>query len=161
MSDTRIVNRFCTICQAERAMPADVLEGLERAPTLVEETLRHEPDAPGAGWTAREVLAHLADSEIMFGVRVRLILAQTDPEVPSYDEQAWAVAFRYGERDAGLSLETFGASRAATVEILRLSQPDVWQRTYRQPDAGRRTLGELLQHRADHDLQHLRQIVGG
>lgn len=139
-------------------MPADVIAGLHRAPDLLRDALHRAPAGDVDGWSPAEVVAHLADSEIMFGLRVRLILAETDPEVPSYDEQAWAAAFRYAERDVELSIETFHAARAATVEILRFSGPGAWHRTYRQHGSERRTLGELLQHRADHDLQHLRQI---
>jgi DinB family protein len=163
--------RFCVICGIERAIPEPLLDGFALAPRLIEQTLRRAPINAGTGWTRRDVLAHLADSEVNFGARIRLILAETEPLVSSWDQERWADALQYGLRDEALDLTTFVAVRDANVDVLERAGEDALARTYLQPPYGwrsgdplpehARTLGDLVRHRADHDLQHLAQIVDG
>jgi hypothetical protein len=47
------------------------------------------PEAPGE-WSVAEVLQHLADSDLITGYRIRLMLAQDNPPIPGYDQDAWA-----------------------------------------------------------------------
>jgi hypothetical protein len=156
----QLVMRFCSICGLERDVPAPLLDGMEQAPGAIARAIEEHAGVGGGGWTPREVIAHLADSEITFGWRIRQILTEYDPLVAPYDEEQWAEDFRYGERDAAVATAAFAAVRAANVELLRGIGDAAWRRTYRQ-EQSRRTLEELVRHRADHDLQHLRQISGG
>jgi hypothetical protein len=156
------VIKFCVICGVEREVPDDLIRGLAAAPAAVERAL----SAPGAaydGWSPREVLAHLADSEVNFGARIRLIISEDEPLVTPYDQERWAEALRYRERDLDLDLATFRAGRASNVDLLRRLDAAAWQRPYVAGGASpaRRTLEELVTHRADHDLQHLAQIASG
>ena len=152
--------RYCAICDAERETPEPLLDGMASAPDAIARALSQHASEPATnGWSPREVLAHMADTEIVFGWRIRQILTEDDAVVTSYDEQQWANVFRYAERDSSADLATFAAVRSANVELLRGAAEAAWERTYRQGDA-RRTLGDLVRHRADHDLQHLRQISG-
>ena len=154
-----LVTRYCSICATERESPASPLDGLEATPSLLRAAFeRAGAAAAAAGWSPPEVVAHLADTEIVFGWRLRQILAEDEPVLAPYDEQLWASALRYDERDMSVALATFAAVRAADVELIRRAGDAALSRTYVQPEYGRRTLGELLQHRADHDIQHLRQI---
>ena len=50
-------------------------------------------------WTAREVLAHLSDAELVFLTRLRFMLAEENPAVPAWDADHWASKFAYGKRD--------------------------------------------------------------
>jgi hypothetical protein len=163
--------RFCVICGIEREAPEPLLAGLALAPHLIEQALRRAPGSAGTGWTRRDVLAHLADSEVNFGARIRMILAETEPLITSWDQERWADALRYDQREEALDLTTFAAVRAANVDVLQRARPPALARTYRQPPYGwrsgdslpehPRTLGDLVRHRADHDLQHLAQLTGG
>ncbi|HET6615200.1 MAG TPA: DinB family protein [Dehalococcoidia bacterium] len=158
MDAFKIDTRYCTICEAERKVPSPVLDGMSRAPELIAEAIASSTEAWGEGWSTREVAAHLADSEIGFGWRIRQILTQDEPLIASYDEEAFARVFFYARRDVAIALDAFRAVRAANVEILRGAGEAAWGRAYRQGET-RRTLGELVWHRADHDLQHVRQIM--
>jgi hypothetical protein len=106
------------------------------------------------------VASHLADSEIVTAWRLRQTLAEDEPAIENYDQDRWAAGLGYGRRDVATSLETFAAVRAANLELLRMLDEDGWQRAYRHAEYGRLTLSTLLHHKSDHDLAHLRQILG-
>ncbi|MEX2225880.1 MAG: DinB family protein [Dehalococcoidia bacterium] len=154
------IKSYCTICEADRDVPSLLLDGMAQAPDIIARALAAHPSPASDGWSPREVIAHLADSEIGFGWRIRRILTEDDPLIASYDEQAWSQSFFYGERDITVALDAFRATRGSNVEILRRMADATLSRPYRQSDV-HRTLGDLLHHRADHDLQHLRQITSG
>jgi hypothetical protein len=165
------VARFCIICGNDRETPEPLLDGFAGAPRLIEQALARAAPSAATGWTPQIVLAHLADSEVNFGARIRSIVSEHEPLILSYDQEQWADAMRYAERDEALDLATFAAVRAANIDLLRRAGEATFARTYVQPPyAWRpgeplpehpRTLGDLVRHRADHDLQHLAQIAGG
>lgn len=150
--------RYCEWCRAEVDMPADTLEGLASAPQAIADALRAAGGGPSEGWSPTEVVAHLADTEVVTGWRIRQVLAQDEPMIESYDQDAWAAALRYPLRDPEAALRSFAAQRAVNVEIMRLMPEDAWQRTFHHREYGRTTLGVLLRHKSDHDLAHLRQM---
>lgn len=151
---------YCPICGVDREAPEPLLSGMAAAADAFAHVQPSStPTAEGA-WSPLEVLAHMADTEIVFGWRIRQILTERDPQVASYDEALWADRFFYLQRDSAIATEAFRATRVANLEILSRIDDAAWERAYRQRDS-RRTLRELVRHRADHDLQHLRQIAGG
>lgn len=156
-----IVLDFCPICGTEVDTPADTLTAMADAPEAIAQALRDAPAGVRDGWSPAEVATHLADTEVVTGWRIRQILAIDEPEIQPYDQDKWATALRYDERDANLSLEAFAAARRANLEILRLLSDEDWERVYVQPEYGRQTLRAKIRHISDHDLAHLRQIQGG
>src|SRR4029450_10033335 len=70
--------------------------------------------APGK-WSAREVVHHLADSEMTAGVRLRVLLATDNPRIVGFDQDEFARKLHY-ERPMEASLELFKAVRRATAE---------------------------------------------
>jgi hypothetical protein len=72
--------------------------------------------APGK-WTAREIVHHLADSEMTSAVRLRLLLAEENASIRPYDEKAFAVRLHY-DRPIATSLLAFQAARLSTGELL-------------------------------------------
>ena len=151
----------CPICGYEVDLPADLLGGMSRAPALIADAVRAAGASESGGWSAAEIAAHLADVELGFGWRIRKTLAETEPELEPFDQERWASALRYGERDAETSLAAYAAQRAANVELLsRLSDGD-WERRFRHREFGVQPLSVLVRHIADHDLEHLLQIEAG
>ncbi|PZA06613.1 MULTISPECIES: DinB family protein [unclassified Meiothermus] len=138
----------------------DPLACLADTPQQLEALLpRLEPErsyAPGK-WTAREILCHLADTELAMGFRFRQTLAQDNHTVQPFDQDAWAV--RYGGLPMGLAYETFKALRAWNLALLRgLSEEDL-ERTYYHPEREEwESLRMLLRFVAGHDLNHLGQL---
>src|SRR5947209_2020984 len=72
--------------------------------------------APGK-WTAREIVHHLADSEMTSAVRLRLLLAEDQPVIRGYDQEAFARKLHY-DRPHEASLEAFKAARQTTAQLL-------------------------------------------
>jgi len=130
------------------------------APAMIAKALSEAGLAAAEGWSAGEVAVHLADTEVVTGWRIRQTLAEDTPELQPYDQEKWAAALHYRQRDATAALEAFSAARRANLEILRLLTDEDWERTYIQPEYGRMTLRALIRHKSDHDLAHLKQIRG-
>ncbi len=157
--DFETTTAYCKICGGDIERAADVIGGLAVTPARIAAALDAAPPHSGDGWSQSEIVAHLADTEVFRGWRIRRILAEDTPVVESFDEEAWAKAFRYPERDLPTSLATLDINRRSNLELLRLAGDGALDRTWRHPDRGPLTLGDLVNHTSDHDLTHLRQIM--
>ena len=153
-------SRHCPICQSEVEMPVDTVEGMAAAPKLIEEAVRAARGGVGEGWSASEIAAHLADIEVALGWRIRQVLSEDDPELQPFDQNDWAAALRYGERDMKVALNAYAAQRAANVEILAGLSEEGWERRFKHPEFGPASLRTLVRHISDHDLAHLAQLGG-
>jgi hypothetical protein len=112
--------------------------------------------APGK-WSAREIVHHLADSEMTSAVRLRLLLASDRPAIAGYDENEFARRLHY-DRPIGASLEAFAAARRTTAELLdRMSDAD-FVREGTHSESGRYTMGTWLEIYAAHAHNHAAQI---
>jgi hypothetical protein len=112
--------------------------------------------APGK-WSAREIVHHLADSEMTSAVRLRLLVASDRPAINGYDENEFARRLHYDRPIAG-SLEAFAAARRTTAELLdRLSEAD-WSREGTHSESGRYTMDKWLEIYAVHAHNHAAQI---
>lgn len=155
------ITKFCPICAAEVEMPADLLAGMSVGPKNIADAVRAAGDKRDAdGWSASAIAAHMADLEVGVGWRMRQVLAEDAPMLQPFDQERWADALRYEERDPEISLAAFAAERALNVEIMSRLDDGGWNRMYRHPEFGNRPLRVLIEHIADHDLAHLRQIRG-
>jgi len=152
--------RHCPICESEVEMPVDTVEGMAAAPKLIAEAVRAAPGGVGEGWSASEIAAHLADIEVVLGWRIRQVLSEDEPALQPFDQNDWAAALRYGERDTEVALKAYAAQRAANVEILAGLSEEGWERRFRHPEFGPASLRTLVRHISDHDLAHLAQIRG-
>ena len=84
---------------------------------------------PGPGdWSARQVVHHLADSEMTSAIRLRRLIAEDDPQIMGYDEEAFAERLHY-DRPIDASLDAHRAARASTAAILDLLSEAEWSRT--------------------------------
>jgi hypothetical protein len=130
---------------------ADALSGAK------DEDLDARP-APGK-WTAREVVHHLADSEMTGAVRLRLLLAVDNPQIQGYDQDQFAGRLFY-DRPIEASLDAFKTARRATGEILaRMSEAD-WSRDgTHTAHGGRYTPERWLEIYAPHAHKHAEQIL--
>ena len=112
--------------------------------------------APGK-WSAREIVHHLADSEMTSAVRLRLLLATERPTIAGYDENLFARMLHY-DRPIEASLEALGAARRTSAELLdRLTEAD-WAREGTHSDSGRYTMDTWLEIYAVHAHNHAAQI---
>ena len=118
-----------------------------------EELDRHGP----AGWSARMVVHHLADSEAMAYIRLRRLVAEDDPLIQGYDEPEWARRLHY-DRPIDASLAVLRAVRAASHELLRSLTDDEWSRTGTHTESGAYSVEQWLAIYAEHSHEHADQI---
>jgi hypothetical protein len=141
--------------------PLDVLPELmpwlaARLRGVPEPALRR-PEAPGK-WSVTEVVKHLADSELVFGFRGRMILSEDRPALQGFDQDRWASLFRYADVSCDSALGQLGALRDANLAVLRRVGPAELERVGMHSERGPETLGHLMKLMAAHDLVHRRQI---
>ncbi len=113
--------------------------------------------APGK-WTAREVVHHLADSEMTAAVRARLLVAVDRPQLVGFDQDEFARRLHY-DRPIESSLEAFKAARVSTAELLERLSDDEWRREGTHSQAGRYSLERWLEIYAPHAHRHAEQIL--
>lgn len=134
-------NGYVTVTEALRGITD---EELDRRPTPTE-------------WSPREVVHHLADSEMTSAIRLRRLIAEDRPMIVGYDEGEFSRRLHY-ERPIQASLEAFRAARQTTAEILeRLSAAD-WTREGTHSESGQYTVETWLEIYAKHGLDHAEQI---
>ena len=113
---------------------------------------------PGPGkWTAREVVHHLADSEMTSAIRLRTLLAVDNPQIFGYDQDEFAKRLYY-DRSIEASLEAFKGARRSTAEILDRMTDAEWAREGTHTEHGRYGTTRWLEIYAPHAHQHAVQI---
>jgi uncharacterized damage-inducible protein DinB len=117
----------------------------------------HKRPAPGK-WSAGEILAHLADCEIVTGWRVRQILGAPGTSLQAFDQDGWAAAGHYEKRDARKSLEQFRAAREGNLALLKTLTPEQWKHHGMHAERGVETIEHIVRMMAGHDLNHLGQV---
>ena len=113
------------------------------------------PSAPGK-WSVREVLAHLADTELVWANRIRQVLASPGVTIAPFDQDVWAA--RYAAYSAAASLRTFLAVREWNLALLTTVSPHEHSNLLTHPERGTFPLSELLEIVAGHDLNHLTRL---
>jgi len=115
------------------------------------------PEVPGK-WSVSQVVQHLADSELVFGFRSRMILSEDRPALQGYDQDKWASLFRYDEASSASALAQLGILRKVNLAVLRRLGPAELERVGMHGERGPESLGHLMKLMAAHDLVHRRQI---
>ncbi len=111
-----------------------------------------------AKWTAREVVHHLADSEMTSAVRLRLLLAVDGASIAGYDQDEFARRLHY-DRPIEASLEAFKSARRTTAEILDRMTDQEWQRAGTHSEHGRYSVERWLEIYSTHAHKHAEQIL--
>jgi len=115
------------------------------------------PEAPGK-WSVAAVVQHLADMEIVLGLRYRRVLAHPGKGIPAVDQDALAAVVDYNNADAAAALDDFEAVRRANLRLLRKLTPAQMQLHGIHEERGRETLAHMVRLYAAHDCYHLYQI---
>ncbi len=116
--------------------------------------------APGPDkWSVRQILCHLADSEIVCAGRFRRVLAEDNPTIIAYDQEAWARNLDYSRRKISQALETFRRLRNENYELLKGAPEEAFARAGMHSERGRQTLLEMLDLYAHHAESHAAQIL--
>jgi len=141
--------------------PIDVLK---RTPAALEKAIhglsprelskREAPDK----WSIKHVLRHLADSDIVWAWRLRMVLAHDRPSLTGYDQDLWADRLGYGDADAKESLSEFAVLRKANLRLVKRASAEDLKRVGVHAERGDESVEHMLRLYAGHDLLHLRQI---
>jgi hypothetical protein len=140
------------------AVQTALADSVERATTGMSDVQLRQPEKPGK-WSVIEVVQHLADSEIVYGYRIRMILASDTPNIEGYDQDAWAKRLRYAQVSLADALAQIRVLRAQTLKLLAGLSPDEWERAGMHSERGRESVRHITKLLAAHDLVHLRQIA--
>lgn len=131
---------------------AEIAAALEGA---TDAELDHVPG--GGGWTARQIVHHLADGEATSYVRLRRLLAEDRPVIQAYDEEEFARRLRY-DRPIAASLAVIAAVRQSSADLLATLTEDDWQRQGVHSESGPYSITTWLEIYAAHAEEHARQI---
>jgi hypothetical protein len=113
------------------------------------------PPAPGK-WSARDIVAHLADAEIVFSFRLKQTLAQDHHVIQPFDQDLWAKS--YPACDARLALAALSAVRAWNLALIKSVQPADLSKAVTHPERGTMTFQTIVETMAGHDRNHIKQM---
>jgi len=154
------------IARLERALGSrdalDVLGGtageLERVTADLSDAQLGMPEGPGL-WSIRQVIQHLADSELVVGFRIRMVLAHDRPALAAYDQVLWTERLHYDKVNVKSALADFKQLRGSTLRLLRLTAPDDRDRVGLHSERGEESITQMILNQAGHDIVHLQQIA--
>jgi hypothetical protein len=109
-------------------------------------------------WSVSEILAHLADAELVGGFRMRLILGAPGTPVAAFDQDAWVTSGHYEKRDPRKSVEQFRVVREANLALLKSLTPEQWKHYGMHSERGQETIEHVVRMFAGHDINHVQQI---
>ena len=139
---------------ANMASTPKKLEGLTSSSSPKRVGKRPAPDK----WSAKEVISHLADCELVYGLRYRKILAEPGAALVAFDQDAWAKGLNYGGQALKNSLAGFSALRGGHIALFKSLPASAWDQGGQHPEYGTLTLRQLVVHLADHDKNHVAQV---
>ena len=145
--------------QRRDALVARYKEGYQRVAEALAGASDAELDArPAPGkWTAREIVHHLADSEMTSAIRLRRLIAEDRPVIHGYDQEEFARRLHY-ERPLNASLAAFKAARESTAALLDLLDEAEWAREGTHSESGAYSVLKWLEIYAAHAHDHADQI---
>jgi hypothetical protein len=139
------------------AVQAGTAKKLERLIKGVPTSKLRKRPAPDK-WSVSEIVAHLADAEIVGGFRMRLILGAPGTAVAAFDQDSWVISGHYEKRDPRKSVEQFRVVREANLALLKSLKPEQWKHYGLHSERGQETIEHIVRMFAGHDLNHLQQI---
>ena len=142
----------------------ELLERFRRGPELLAVVLtgvfgEEEDFVPAPGkWSIRQIVAHVADAELVCAHRMRKIVAEDNPTLMAFDQDAWTRNLDYARRKPKQSLETFRRLRGENYELLKGLPEEAYVRTGNHSERGPISLRFQAELLAAHAESHARQI---
>lgn len=113
-----------------------------------------EPDK----WSVRQIMCHLCDAEMALGFRMRRVIAEDEPRIEAWDQNAWASNLDYARRKPSHALESFRRMRSDNYDLLKELPESTFDRTGIHSERGPVTLRDLLRAGAEHAENHAVQM---
>src|SRR3954447_19160163 len=111
-----------------------------------------------AKWSIAEIVAHLADAEVVASWRMRSVIGENGITIQPFDQDAWASVFNYRERDARRSLELFRVLRENNLAMLQEIPRATWENYGMHQERGKESIAHLARMFAGHDTNHMLQV---
>lgn len=111
-----------------------------------------------SAWSAHEIILHCGDSETFAATRIRLLLAEPNPIIVGYDQDAWVHTFGYGRLSIELAFSTIAAVRASTFHVITGLEDESWEATGNHTEAGPYSAEDWLSIYGVHLHEHAGQI---
>jgi len=139
------------------------LKVLQESSRRIERALKGKPTSqltktPAGKWSIGEILAHLAESEIVIAFRLRLVLGSNGTQVQAFDQNKWQENAGYLKKDPRKSFELFRNLRETNVALLKSLKPEQWDCFGIHQERGRENITRMVELYAGHDVNHVRQI---
>ena len=109
-------------------------------------------------WSAGEILAHLAESELVFGYRLRKVLERNGTPIQAFDQNDWQKNARYLYSDPAAAFELFNVLRKNNIALLASLPKRKWKRFGKHSERGKETIARMVDLEAGHDVNHLKQL---
>jgi len=143
----------------------DILERLRRGAELLAVATTGAAGAeldfkPEGKWSVRQIVCHVADAEAVAGMRLRQIIAEENPTMVAWDQEAWASRLDYDKRKMSQVLEIFRVLRASNYELVKDLPAAVFERTGTHSVRGPMSLLQLVTLMAEHAEAHATQVRG-
>ena len=115
------------------------------------------------GWTARQIIHHVADSEAQSYARLRRLIAEPGTQIQGYDETGWGENETLGYKVLPIvhSLNVFIAVRASSLEIIKRLKPTQLENAGINTESGEYTIKNWLETYTRHPSEHAAQIRSG
>ena len=107
------------------------------------------------GWSARQILQHLMETEILFSSRMRVAIADPGGAILPFDPDRYEASIPNDQVPDDLLLDALAALRSVNLSILRALPDDAWERSVQHPEAGSQTLDQIVQMFGNHVTDHL------
>jgi hypothetical protein len=137
----------------------------QETPSIVAELIRGvpaeklaQPAAPGK-WSVVEIVAHLAEDELVTSWRYRQMLENPGVALPGFDQDLWAQLGSYSKWTAEDALAMFKLLREANLRMASRLTPEQWESAGVHGERGPMTVRSLFRHMAGHDRNHVEQIA--
>jgi hypothetical protein len=162
---TWVLRRPCPQCGFDAAsVPQDAIPDAIRAnaaawaPVLARADVRDRPSP--STWSPLEYACHVRDACRIFAERLELMLAEADPIFANWNQDATAVAERYGEQDPSTVAVELGDNARAIADAFAHVEPDQWPRTGRRTDGASFTVASLGRYFLHDPVHHLHDVGG-
>lgn len=116
------------------------------------------PEAPGK-WSMIEVIQHLADAELVWAYRLRLVLSEERPLLTGYNQDEWANSLEYSKASLDEAFDQIRIFRAANLRLIESLTEEQLQRVGIHEERGPETIEHMIRLYAGHDLIHRRQLA--
>ena len=136
----------------------ELLPFLESEISHLPEQMLRRPEKPGK-WSIIEVVQHLADSELVWAYRLRMVIAHDQPEITGYDQDLWAKNLNYREVRYQHAIEQLRVLRALNLRLIASLSVSQLQKYGVHNERGKESVAHMLKLYAVHDLVHRSHIV--